>query len=139
MFGPSIGSLSVHPPFAPTINKRTQVRCSRTLSRRRGVPVLIQVKKSKRNWQEKFLWVNNNLVVLSYLRTKVYVDHAPVLFGVDKELVDALEKISIVGEDWLDCFLAAGGMSAVAKLALFLVFTRCGGDCFFGESSPGFV
>ena len=56
--------------------------------------------------------MNNDLVVLSYQRTKAYVDRAPTLFGAEKELADALEKVSINGEGWLDCFLAAGGMSA---------------------------
>ena len=58
------------------------------------------------------MWVNNDLVMLSYPRTKAYVDRTPTLFGADKELDDVLEKISINGENWLDCFLAAGGMSA---------------------------
>ncbi|CAI9297556.1 unnamed protein product [Lactuca saligna] len=75
-------------------------------------PTLIHGKKSKKNLQEKFLWVNNDLVVLSYMRTKVYVDRVPVLFGADKELADALENITITDKYWLDCFLAAGGMSA---------------------------
>ena len=45
------------------------------------------------------MWVNNDLVVLSYPRAKVYVDSALTLFGVDKELADVLEKISINDED----------------------------------------
>ena len=72
-------------------------------------------KKSKKNWQEKFLWVNSDLVVLSYPRTKAYVGHSPMLFGVDKELADALEKVSINGEDWPDCFFATSGMSSAWK------------------------
>ncbi|CAI9270572.1 unnamed protein product [Lactuca saligna] len=63
------------------------------------------------NWQEKLLWVNNDLVVLIYPIDKVYVDCAPTLFGADKELVDALEKININGENWIDFFLPASGMS----------------------------
>lgn len=45
------------------------------------------------------MWVNSNLVVLSYPSTKAYVDRALTLFGADKDLVDALEKVSIYGED----------------------------------------
>lgn len=56
--------------------------------------------------------MNNDLVVLRYHNTKAYVDRVPMLFGADRELADALEKVSINGKDWLDCFLATGGMSA---------------------------
>ena len=42
----------------------------------------------------------------------MYVDRALMLFGTDKELADALEKISINGEEWHDNFLVAEGMSA---------------------------
>ncbi|CAI9261762.1 unnamed protein product [Lactuca saligna] len=62
----------------------------RTLSRRRGIPTFIHDKKSKNNWLEKFLWVNNDIIVLSYLRAKVYVDRAPTLFSAYKELDDIL-------------------------------------------------
>ncbi|CAI9280829.1 unnamed protein product [Lactuca saligna] len=97
--------------FKHFFNASTQLG-TRTLSRHRGVPTLIHDKKYKKNCKDKFLWVNNDLMVLSYRRNKVYINHAPVLFGAEKKLADALEKISITGEDWLDCFLAAGGMSA---------------------------
>ncbi|CAI9259200.1 unnamed protein product [Lactuca saligna] len=88
---------------------------TRTISCWRGVPTLIHDQKSKKNWKEKFLWVNNELVVLCYPRVKAYVGRAPMLFGADKELANNLEKISINGEEWIDCFLAAGGMRATWK------------------------
>lgn len=56
--------------------------------------------------------MKSDLLVLSYLRTKVYVDRAPMLFGADKELADALDKIRINGEVRLECLLVAGWMSA---------------------------
>ena len=43
--------------------------------------------------------MNDDLMVLSYPRTKVYVDRAPTLFGAEKELADALEKININNDD----------------------------------------
>ena len=43
--------------------------------------------------------MNDDLVVLRYPRSKVYVDRDPTLFGADKELADALEKININDED----------------------------------------
>ncbi|CAI9275929.1 unnamed protein product [Lactuca saligna] len=52
----------------------------------------------------------------NYTRAKVYVDRAPTLFGADNDLDDALKKININGEDWLDFFLAASGMSAAWRL-----------------------
>ncbi|CAI9285315.1 unnamed protein product [Lactuca saligna] len=107
----ALGRLPTILAFKYFFNASTQLE-TRTLSRRPGVLTLVHDKKSKKNWHEKFLWVNYNLVVLSYPRTKMYVDRAPTLFGTDKELVDALEKISINGKDWHDNFLAAEVMSA---------------------------
>ena len=40
--------------------------------------------------------MNDDLVVLTYPRAKVYIDRAPTLFGADKELADVLEKINIM-------------------------------------------
>ncbi|CAI9259324.1 unnamed protein product [Lactuca saligna] len=51
------------------------------------------------------------IAFIHYPRAIVYVDRAPTLFGADKELADVLEMTIINGEDFLDCFLAAGGMS----------------------------
>ncbi|CAI9264002.1 unnamed protein product [Lactuca saligna] len=76
------------PEFKYFFNAFTQSG-TRTLSRRQGVPTLKHNKKSKKNWQDKFLWVNNDLV----------------------ELADALEKINIKGQNWLDYFSATSGMS----------------------------
>ncbi|CAI9275930.1 unnamed protein product [Lactuca saligna] len=53
----------------------------------------------------------NDLVVLSYPRAKVYIDRAPTRFGADNDLADALKKININGEDWLDFFLVSCEMS----------------------------
>ena len=103
----ALGRLPTVTAFKDFFNGSTQSG-TRTLSRRQGVPTLIHDKKSKKNWQEKFLQVNSDLVVLSYPRAKVYVDRPLTLFGADKELADVLEKININDEDWLDCFFATG-------------------------------
>ncbi|CAI9295395.1 unnamed protein product [Lactuca saligna] len=122
-----LGRLPTVLAFKYFFNASTHLR-TQTLSRRWGVPTLIHDKKSKKNWQGKFLWMNNDIVVLSYLRAQVYVNRAPTLFGADKELTDVLEKININGEDWLDCFLAAVGMRAVwrarRKMPDFFVWRR---------------
>ncbi|CAI9297291.1 unnamed protein product [Lactuca saligna] len=107
----ALSLLPTVPTFKYFFNASTQSR-TWTLSRRWGLPTLIHDKKSKKIWHEKFLWVNNDLVVLSYPRTKAYVDRSPTLFGADKELAGVLEKININGKDWLDCFLATGEMRA---------------------------
>ncbi|CAI9262445.1 unnamed protein product [Lactuca saligna] len=91
----ALGRLPTVLTFKHFFNASTQSG-TRTLSHQQGVLTLIHDKKSKKN---------------CYSRVKVYVHHTPTLFGADKELADVLEKININDEDWLDCFLAAGGVS----------------------------
>ncbi|CAI9299511.1 unnamed protein product [Lactuca saligna] len=112
----------IFPTFKHFFNASTQSG-TQTLSRQWGVLTLIHDQKFKKSWQEKFLWVNNDLVVLGYPRVKVYVDSAPTLFGADREIADDLEKISINSEDWLFGYrknaLNSGFWLTVVVFALF--------------------
>ncbi|CAI9300453.1 unnamed protein product [Lactuca saligna] len=95
------------------------------------IPIALFEAVGDSNPLSNFLWVNNDLVVLSYPRDQAYVDRDRTRFGVDKELVNVLEKININGEDWLDCFLVAGRINVAWRERGKI--PECGGSCFFRE------
>ncbi|CAI9297693.1 unnamed protein product [Lactuca saligna] len=63
----ALGRLPTVLAFKYFFNASTQSG-THTISYKRGVHTLIHDKNYNKNWQEKFLWVNNDLMVLSYLR-----------------------------------------------------------------------
>ncbi|CAI9281482.1 unnamed protein product [Lactuca saligna] len=75
---------------------------TRTLSHRRGVPTLIHDKRFKKNWQDKFLWVNNDFMALSYPRTKrtsTMLQDSSVL--KKSSLMSSRRSTSMVRIDWI--------------------------------------
>lgn len=65
----------------------------------------------KKNWQDKWLWVNRNLVGFGYPCRTTFSDRKPQLWGASDAMVQALRTISFNGDDWEDCMLATVGMS----------------------------
>ena len=94
-----------------------------TFSVRRGGHALVPDGRTPKNWQDKWLWVNQELVGSSRYRANAFADTIPKLFPHNQGVADYLKSVQVSAEDYSKALLSSVGMSPSwrrrGKMAVF--------------------
>ncbi|CAI9260064.1 unnamed protein product [Lactuca saligna] len=94
-----------------------------TFSARRGGHALVLDGRTPKNWQDKWLWVNQELVGNGRYRANAFTDTVPKLFHHNQEVSDYLKNVQVTAEDYSEAILSGVGMSPSwrrrGKMAVF--------------------
>ncbi|CAI9281334.1 unnamed protein product [Lactuca saligna] len=82
-----------------------------TFSARRASHDLVLDNKPPKNWQDKWLWVNQDLLGWEYHRTNALSDVTPKLFPHNQETADFLCTLHVDIDTMLEALLVGIGMS----------------------------
>ncbi|CAI9290865.1 unnamed protein product [Lactuca saligna] len=94
-----------------------------TFSARLGGHALVPDGRTRKNWQDKWLWVNQELVGSGRYRANAFSDTIPKLFPHNQEVTDYLKNMQVIAEDYSEALLSGVGMSPSwrrhGKMAVF--------------------
>lgn len=68
---------------------------------------IVNPKVSKKNWKDKWFWVNRNLIGFGYLWVTFFSDRGLQILGASLIVAQTLRSICFNREDWEDYILAA--------------------------------
>ena len=102
-----------------------------TFSARRGGHALVPDGRTPKNWQDKWLWVNQELVGSGRYRANTFTDTVPKLFPHNQEVADYLKSVQVTAEDYSEAIMSGVGMSPSwrrrGKMAVF--YSVINGEC----------
>ncbi|CAI9276404.1 unnamed protein product [Lactuca saligna] len=87
----------------------TRDKC--TFSVRRGGHALVPDGRTPKNWQDKWLWVNQELVGSGHYRANAFVDTIPKPFPYNQVVADYRRSVQVSAEDYSEAILSEVGMS----------------------------
>lgn len=88
-----------------------------------GWNALVPDGRTPKNWQDKWLWVNQGLVRSGRYRANAFADTIPKLFPHNQGVADYLKSVQVTVEDYSKALLSGVGMSPSwrrrGKMAVF--------------------
>lgn len=82
-----------------------------TFSVRWGGHALVPDGRTPKNWQDKWLWVNQSLVSSGRYRVNAFADTIPKLFPYNQRVADFLKDIQVSPEYYSEALLSGVGTS----------------------------